>query len=88
MPADPPCLPNCVMNRCRKRSVITGYSRRPSWGSTTLRRPYAAWRASLPGHLTCARRRPMDESIARQASWPVRMSGGPSYLGNDDQLRR
>ena len=49
MPALPPCLPNCVMNVDRKRSVITGISRRPSWGSTTLRRPYAAWDASLPG---------------------------------------
>src|SRR5687767_6502063 len=49
MPVDSPCLPYCVMKRDPQRSVITGYSRRPSWGSTTLRKPYVGWRATLPG---------------------------------------
>jgi hypothetical protein len=53
MPAVPPCLPNRVMNVDRKRSYITGYSRRPSWGSTTLRKPYGERRASLPDLLLC-----------------------------------
>src|SRR5687767_12790827 len=49
MPVDSPWLPYCVMNGARQRSVNTGYSGRPSWGSTTPRKPYVGWSASLPG---------------------------------------
>src|SRR5581483_9357971 len=51
MPAVSPRLPNCVMNVDRKRSFITGYSSRSSWGSTTLRKPYVGRWASLPDRL-------------------------------------
>ena len=53
MPAPSPRLPNRVMNVDAKRSFITGYLRRPGWGSTTLRRPYVGRRASLPDLLVC-----------------------------------